>query len=105
MNSRFTIEQWRKRFYENVNTGGDCWLWDGKRNVQGYGVMYANLEGKKYWTAHRVSQSRSARLVRPLARDSAWFSSCVPSLKCSGLTHHGLSQLCSTCISSGTFPQ
>jgi len=55
MPAKFTSEQIEQNFWQNVNRGGECWLWNGKMNVQGYGVTYANYKGNIYWNAHRLS--------------------------------------------------
>ena len=40
------------RFLPNVDRSGACWLWTGKRDVDGYGVFY--FDGGDY-RAHRVA--------------------------------------------------
>ena len=34
----------RKRFWEKVRRGKDCWLWRGGRAGTGYGIFYMNRE-------------------------------------------------------------
>ena len=40
------------RFWANVDTSGDCWIWTGRIQNGGYG--YFRAEGKR-WLAHRAS--------------------------------------------------
>lgn len=42
-----------ERFWDKVDTSGDCWLWMGARQVSGHGVL--GIRGSKLGRAHRVS--------------------------------------------------
>lgn len=46
------IEQ---RFWEKVDTSGDCWIWTGSLNHNGYGRLRGNAETEKNIAAHRFS--------------------------------------------------
>lgn len=41
-----------KRFWDKVDTSGDCWLWTGSKTRKGYGLF--NLEGRTV-RAHRLA--------------------------------------------------
>lgn len=43
---------WALRFLANVDGSGDCWIWVGRRDDRGYGVL--GVAGR-YWKAHRLS--------------------------------------------------
>lgn len=40
-------------FWPRVDMGGDCWLWTGGKQNQGYGIFW--LDGNRPVRAHRVS--------------------------------------------------
>lgn len=51
--SRFmTIDKTIRRFWERVDTTGDCWLWTGACNPQGYGLLRSRTVA---FLAHRMS--------------------------------------------------
>lgn len=46
------IKDFHTRFWSRVDTSGDCWLWTGRTDKQGYGrITYQNKE----MLAHRLS--------------------------------------------------
>jgi hypothetical protein len=45
-----TVEE---RFWSHVDKSGDCWLWTGYRNPQGYGIF--NIRKGKWEYAHRYA--------------------------------------------------
>lgn len=42
------------RFWEKVDKNGECWIWNGALNYQGYGVIWIDQK-KRSVTAHRVA--------------------------------------------------
>jgi len=40
------------KFYQNIESAEDCWIWGGALNNKGYGTIYI---GKKLWIASRLS--------------------------------------------------
>jgi len=50
------------RFYPNVDTSGDCWLWTGKRNADGYGELEHR---KRLLKAHRVALTLTGIAIPP----------------------------------------
>jgi hypothetical protein len=48
------------RFWQKVDTSGDCWEWIAGRNQYGYGTFRANY---KHWLAHRWAYTH---LVAPI---------------------------------------
>lgn len=51
-NTRFTIEQVVKAFWEKVYKTEKCWIWNGCRNSDGYGLLAFDRRARG---AHRVS--------------------------------------------------
>lgn len=49
---RMPIEQAIRRFWERVDTSGDCWLWTGKCTPRGYGKVVIR---QIIFLAHRMS--------------------------------------------------
>lgn len=47
-----TIDKTIRRFWERVDTTGDCWLWIGACNPQGYGLLRSRAVS---FLAHRMS--------------------------------------------------
>ena len=47
---------WEDRFWLKVDKSGDCWLWQGAKKRDGYGVI--NRDGKQV-VAHRISLEMS----------------------------------------------
>jgi hypothetical protein len=44
------------KFRGNTDVGDGCWAWKRAHNSRGYGMAWANKNGKNIWTlAHRVS--------------------------------------------------
>jgi hypothetical protein len=44
-----TLSQWLEELEKHTDKSGDCWLWTGKRNENGYGVV------KSQHLAHRLA--------------------------------------------------
>lgn len=44
-----------ERFWQKVNQSGECWLWTGKRNKLGYGLMSRSQRPYTTLLAHRVA--------------------------------------------------
>lgn len=51
-----------ERFWAKVDTSGDCWIWLGALNDQGYGVV---IRGGKWIGAHRESWEIAGRRLDP----------------------------------------
>lgn len=45
------------RFYTRIDTSGDCWIWKGGRDKNGYGSFRADVAGVYADRAHRFSYS------------------------------------------------
>ena len=46
----------QERFWENVDTTGECWLWKGKLYPNGYGYFFSQKTGKRRGKlAHRTA--------------------------------------------------
>lgn len=43
------------RFYSRVDTNGDCWLFKGGKDQEGYGSFKGEVDGVLFWRAHRFS--------------------------------------------------
>jgi hypothetical protein len=64
-----------ERFWEKVDKSGECWIWTGCKDKDGYGFF--RTEGKNL-KAHRVSlRMKLGREVRGLALHSCDNPSCV----------------------------
>src|SRR6266853_3758788 len=50
----YTRRSITERFWEKVDTTGDCWLWTASKTEFGYG-QFGTARGKPSTTAHRVS--------------------------------------------------
>lgn len=48
-------EDLSRRFWTKVDKSSDCWLWTGKRNANGYGIVSIGGKGRYYMVAHRVA--------------------------------------------------
>ena len=69
------FKSFEERFWEKVDKSGDCWLWTGCKDKDGYGFF--RYEGKNLKT-HRVSLSiKLGRDVEGLALHSCDTPSCV----------------------------
>ena len=44
-----------ERFWDKVDTSGDCWMWTGFKNGQGYGRIYVPGTRNSMMPAHRAS--------------------------------------------------
>ncbi len=44
-----------KRFWSRVRKTENCWIWDGSRKSDGYGLFFLSNKGKRFLYAHRVS--------------------------------------------------
>jgi DNA-binding XRE family transcriptional regulator len=53
MPRQYTRKPLAERFWSHVDTTGDCWLWTGHRNAQGYGQI--TLEKGKYARSNRLA--------------------------------------------------
>lgn len=43
-----------ERFFDKIETRGECWYWTSGTNADGYGTWW---DGVRYWGAHRWSYS------------------------------------------------
>jgi len=43
-------ERFLNKIFKDINSG--CWIWEGRRNIGGYGIVYFKY---KHFLAHRVS--------------------------------------------------
>jgi len=46
---------YRKRFWDNVDKSGECWLWTRSKNAEGYGVAHVRVDGQLLRSAHRAA--------------------------------------------------
>lgn len=44
-----------QRFWSRVDKSGDCWMWTGSLTEKGYGAFTAEIDGHKFWRAHRFA--------------------------------------------------
>jgi hypothetical protein len=59
-----------KRFWRHVDTSGECWLWVGTKDKNGYGVFTETIDGcRKYRKAHRVAYELEVGVPNPREGD------------------------------------
>jgi len=44
-----------ERYWANVDTTNNCWLWTGRLTVKGYGSFVVTYNGYKFWRAPRFA--------------------------------------------------
>lgn len=54
-NRRFRTLTLKERFWDKVDSSGDCWLWTGKRMSNGYGFLQVQKPRRKSHLAHRLA--------------------------------------------------
>lgn len=53
LNGKFAARPLADRFWEKVEIAGGCWIWTGRRSIDGYGRI--KVSSKKELPAHHVS--------------------------------------------------
>lgn len=79
----------RKRIMRNVFILGECWIWTGRRNNVGYGVMSCRLPGYRHprpMFVHRVAWEAFHRRRMPRGRVGAHHHRCL-SIACCNFEH------------------
>ncbi len=58
-----------KRFFDKIifqeDFVNDCWLWDGRKNQEGYGLIHEGDRYSKLTTTHRLSWEFSNKTIIP----------------------------------------